>query len=44
MPIVVSLFVWTEQGVHEVINTGKHAGVAPTLRRTVHVIVPRQGD
>lgn len=25
MPTFISLFVWTEQGVHDVINTGKHA-------------------
>ena len=23
MPTFISLFVWTEQGVHDVINTGK---------------------
>jgi uncharacterized protein with GYD domain len=25
MPTYLSLFVWTEQGVHDVINTGKRA-------------------
>ena len=25
MPTFLSLFVWTEQGVHDVINTGKRA-------------------
>jgi uncharacterized protein with GYD domain len=25
MPTFISLFVWTEQGVHDVVNTGKRA-------------------
>ena len=44
MPVVLSLFVWTKQGVQEVINTGQRAAVAPKLRRTVPEIVSRKGN